>query len=88
MDSCSLKPKRKYNKRRPLIDEPPKTISKDEYSKFKLPMFFENRKNCNGHLRVQKCYLFGAKRISTIPPTPEKYHSKFIHKNIKVLFSF
>ena len=30
MDSCSLKPKRKYNKRRPLIDESPKIIIKDQ----------------------------------------------------------
>ena len=49
-----------------------KAMSKDEYSKFKLPKLFHNRKNYDVHLIVQKCYLFGAKRINTIPPTPEQ----------------
>ena len=38
------------------------TMSKGEYSKFKLPIFFHNLKNYDDHLIIQKCYLFGAQK--------------------------
>ena len=39
-----------------------KQMSMHEFSKFKLPIFFHNLKNYDGHLRIQTCYLFGAKK--------------------------
>ena len=55
-------------------------MGQKEYSKFKLPVFFHNLKNYDGHLIIQKCYLFGAKRINTIPLTPEKFLSFRINR--------
>ena len=62
------------------------TMSKGEYSKFKLPIFFYNLKNHDGHLIIQKSYLFCAKKYNT--SNARKYHSKLIDNNINILFSF
>ena len=65
------------------------TMSKYEYSKFKLPQFFHNLKNYDGRLTIQKCYLFEAKRINTLLLTPENFLSfKITRQEYKDSFQF
>ena len=59
-------------------------MSAHEYSKFKLPIFFHNLKNYDGHLIIQKCYLFG----TNIPLTPEKISFKINRQEYKDSFQF
>ena len=47
---------------------------------FKIPVFFHNSKGYDGHLIIDKAYLFGAKSLNIIPMSAYKYLSFQIGK--------
>ena len=47
---------------------------------FRTPIFFHNLKGYDGHIIIDKAYLFGAKSWNIIPMSAEKYLSFQISK--------
>ena len=41
----------------------------------KIPIFFHNLKGCDSHLILDKAYFFGARSLSIMPMSADKYLS-------------